>query len=61
MGGWPARLPRRETPDFTPFDSWQRFTGTFSDDGSTIAGRWETRTDASSWEHDFELTHTKVR
>ncbi len=40
----------RETPDFTPLDFSQRFTGTFSDDGSTIAGRWEMRTDASSWE-----------
>ena len=51
----------RETPDFTPLDFSQRFTGTFSDDGKTIAGRWESRTDASSWEHDFDLTYTKVR
>ena len=50
----------RETPDFTPLDFSQRFTGTFSDDGKTIVGRWETRTDASSWEHDFDLSYTKV-
>jgi hypothetical protein len=50
----------RETPDFTPLDFSPRFTGTFRDDAKTIAGRWESRTDASSWEHDFDLTYTKV-
>ncbi|HEY1466333.1 MAG TPA: hypothetical protein VGF11_04705 [Acidimicrobiales bacterium] len=42
-------------PDFS-----QRFTGTFSDDGNTIAGRWERSADGSSWEHDFDLTYTRV-
>jgi hypothetical protein len=37
----------------------QRFTGTFSDDGRTIAGLWETETDGR-WTTDFELTYTKV-
>ena len=32
---------RREAPDFSPLDFAQRFTGTFSDDGTTIVGRWE--------------------
>jgi len=38
----------------------QRFTGTFSADGKIIEGRWETSRDGSSWEHDFDLTYTKV-
>jgi hypothetical protein len=43
-------------PDFS-----QRFTGNFSHDASTIAGRWERSSDASSWAHDFDLTYTRVR
>ena len=50
----------RETPDFTPLDFSQRFTGTFSDDAKTIAGRWESGSDVSSLEHDFDLTYTKA-
>jgi hypothetical protein len=38
----------------------QRFLGTFSDDGNTITGRWEKSTDGSIWEHDFDLTYTRV-
>ena len=44
----------RESPGFS-----QRFVGAFSDDGATIAGRWEQCTDGSTWELDFELTYTK--
>ena len=33
----------RESPDFTPLDFRQRFIGTFSADGNTISGAWETR------------------
>jgi hypothetical protein len=44
----------RESPGFS-----QRFVGTFSDDGATIAGRWEKCTDGSNWELDFHLTYTK--
>ena len=33
----------RESPDFSPLDFAQRFTGTFSDDGDTIRGTWESR------------------
>ena len=47
-------------PDFTPLDFSQRFTGTFSDDGKTIAGPWEISHDGKTWEHDFDLTYTKV-
>lgn len=50
----------RETPDSTPLDFSQRFTGTFSDDGKAIAGRWESRTDPTSWVHDFDLDYTKT-
>ena len=46
--------------DFSPLDFSQRFTGTFSDDGETIAGRWEISHDGKTWEHDFDLTHTKA-
>ncbi len=38
----------------------QRFTGTLSDDGMTIAGRWERADDGMSWETDFDLTYTKI-
>jgi hypothetical protein len=37
----------------------QRFSGTFSDDGATIAGRWE-KDEGSGWETDFDLTYRKV-
>jgi len=47
----------RDAPD--PFP--QRYTGTFSDDGKTIAGRWEKAEHGSNWETDLDLTYTKVR
>jgi hypothetical protein len=50
----------RDAPDFTPLDFSQRFTGTFSDDGKTIESAWEICHDGSTWEHDFDLTYTKV-
>jgi hypothetical protein len=46
----------RDSPD--PFP--QRFTGTFSDDGKTITGRWEKAEDGTTWVTDFDLTYTKV-
>ncbi|HKP51763.1 MAG TPA: hypothetical protein VJ183_03830 [Chloroflexia bacterium] len=46
----------RESPDFS-----QRFTGRFSDDGNTITGFWEKSSDGSNWEHDFDLTYTRVK
>ncbi|MGQ0434404.1 MAG: hypothetical protein ACT452_18615 [Microthrixaceae bacterium] len=50
----------RTTPDFTSLEFSQRFTGTLSDDGKSIAGRWEICHHGSTWEHDFDLTYTKV-
>jgi hypothetical protein len=46
----------RDSPD--PFP--QRFTGTFSDDGQTITGRWEKAEDGSIWTTDFDLKHRRV-
>jgi hypothetical protein len=51
----------RGAPDFTPLNFWQRFTGTFSADGDTIDGRWETSKDGSAWELDFGLTYRRIR
>lgn len=45
----------REAPGFS-----QRFRGTISADGKTISGHWEKSHDGSTWEHDFDLTYTKV-
>jgi hypothetical protein len=45
----------RDGSDFS-----QRFSGSVSDDGTTIGGTWEKSNDGSSWEHDFDLTYTKV-
>lgn len=44
--------------DGKPFS--QRFTGTFSEDGNTIAGRWEIAEDGETWKTDFDLTYTRV-
>jgi hypothetical protein len=38
----------------------QRFTGTFSDDGGTITGRWELAEDGEDWQTDFEVIYTRV-
>jgi hypothetical protein len=46
----------RDSPD--PFP--QRFSGTLSDDGKIIAGRWEKAEDGSNWGPDFDLTYWKV-
>jgi hypothetical protein len=45
----------REAPGF-----FQRFTGTFSKDGKSIAAQWEKSSDGKTWEHDFDLTSTKL-
>ena len=50
----------RDAPDFSPLAFAQRYTGTFSDDGTTIVGRWEIAHDGSTWEHDFDLTYVRV-
>ena len=38
----------------------QRFTGTFSEDGDTITGRWELAQDGGVWEPDFDVTYARV-
>jgi hypothetical protein len=45
----------REAPGF-----WQRFEGAVSKDGKTIAAHWDKSSDGATWEHDFDLTYTKV-
>jgi hypothetical protein len=45
----------RDGPDF-----WQRFTGTLAEDGTSIAGTWDSSPDGSSWQHDFDLLYTRV-
>ena len=44
--------------DGAPFS--QRFRGTFSEDGRTIAGRFEIAEDGNGWKTDFDLTYRKV-
>jgi hypothetical protein len=50
----------RTAADFSPLDFSQRFSGTVSDDGRTIQGRWEICHDGSTWEHDFDIVYTRV-
>ncbi len=38
----------------------QRFTATISDDGNTIAGRWEKAEDGTTFSTDFYLTFHRV-
>lgn len=38
----------------------QRFTGTFSEDGNSIAGRWEIKEDGEAWTTDFEMTYRRI-
>ena len=45
----------REAPGFS-----QRYEGTVSTDGMTITAHWEKSSDGVTWEHDFDVTYTKV-
>ena len=45
----------RDGDDFS-----QRFSGSFSDDGQRIEGRWEIAHDGKTWATDFDLTYIKV-
>jgi hypothetical protein len=38
----------------------QRYTGTFSDDGNTITGRWEISEDGTNYVTDFDLIYRRV-
>ena len=51
---------RRTTPDLSPLDFSQRFSGRFSDDGSSIEGTWEISHDGDTWEKDFDLTYRRI-
>lgn len=46
--------------DATAPDLSQRFTGTFSDAGNTIAGRGQLSRDGSTWEDDLALNFERV-
>ena len=50
----------RDEPDFSPLDFRQRYTGTLSGDGDTIAGAWEICHDGTTWELDFELGYRRL-
>ncbi len=50
----------RDAPDVSPLDFCQRFTGTFSDDRTTINGVWEKSLDGATWSHDFALTYRRI-
>jgi hypothetical protein len=49
----------RDEPDFSPLTFSQRYTGSFGDEGRTIAGACEIRHDGKTWEHDFDLTYRR--
>jgi len=51
----------RRSPDFSPLDFHQRYVGTFSADGDTIDGEWETSDDGNAWRTDFRLTYRRAR
>ncbi len=38
----------------------QRYEGTVSNNGKTITARWEKSSDGAIWEHDFNVTYTKI-
>ena len=50
---------RREAPDFTPLSFSQRFTAEL--EGDRFTGAWEATAEDGSWQHDFDLTYTRVR
>ena len=51
----------RTTPDFSPLDFWQRYEGTFSEEGKSIHGAWNMSEDeGQTWTHDFELNYTRM-
>lgn len=45
----------RKSPGF-----WQRFEGKLSNNGDTITAHWEKSSDGTKWEHDFNITYTRV-
>jgi hypothetical protein len=52
----------RDKPDFSDLNFWQRFSGTFSEDGNRIDGRWEASHDeGATWDEDFDVVYTRVK
>jgi len=45
----------RNSPSFS-----QRFEGRVSPDRNTITSHWEKSTDGATWEHDFDITYTRL-
>jgi hypothetical protein len=45
----------RDDPTF-----YQRSSATFSEDGRAIQGSWENSEDGVTWNHDFDVTYTRV-
>jgi hypothetical protein len=45
----------RDDPEFA-----QRFTGTYTDDGATIAGLWQTRQADGTWADDLAITYRRA-
>ena len=50
----------REQPDFSKLSFAQRYTGTLTEDGSRIDGRWETRHEGGEYELDFEIAYLRA-
>ena len=50
----------RNEPDFSPLDFSQRYSGRFSDDGTSIDGVWEICEDGETWRKDFDLTYRRI-
>lgn len=46
----------RESPSF-----WQHYEGTLSNNGNTITAHWEKSSDGTKWEHDFNITYTRIK
>ena len=49
------RLSRDDDPEFA-----QRYSGRFSEDGRTVTGAWENCRDGATWQHDFDITYTRI-
>lgn len=50
----------RDTADVSPLDFARRLVATFSSDGKTIDGRWESCHDDATWEDDLRITYRRT-
>ncbi len=50
----------RHALDLSPLDFHQRWLATFSANGATIEGRWETSPDGRDWQLDFKLVYRRL-